>query len=157
MSPLFYVAIRCDAWVHRRRCWLPSRRLVTVIASSVVGILKAASRAFCFLLVPFYILPLVDCSVSPLGALPVIHLPTNCDGFINAVSLTQLPPASKTNTICVGLTSVPPPLISSILTSSVATVDLFHLEVHPLPSIKLLGNCCCRRMLSSSVIDTMPD
>jgi hypothetical protein len=107
---------------------LPSRRLVTVIASSVVGILKA--------LVPFYILLVsVDCSVSPLGALPGVHLPTNCGGFINAVSPTQLPPASKTNAICVGLTSVPPPPISSIPMSSVAAADLFHLEVHPLPSI----------------------
>ncbi len=67
-----------------------------------------------------------DCSVSPLDTLPVIHLPTNRNGFINAVSPAQLPPASKTNAICVGLTSVPrhqslpsrcrvsPPPISSI-------------------------------------------
>jgi hypothetical protein len=47
----------------------------------------------------------------------------------------QLPPASKTKAICVGLTSVPPPPISSTLTSSVAAADLFHLDFHPLPSI----------------------
>lgn len=83
--------------------------------------------------------------MHPLGALPGVHLPTNRDGFINAVSPTQLPPTSKTNAICVVLTSVPPPPISSIPTSSVAAADLFHLEVHPLPSIYLLGNRCCRR------------
>ena len=82
MPPLFHVAICRDAWVHHRRCWLPSRCLVIVIASSVVGILKAASRAF--LLVPFYILPLVDCSVSPLGTLSGVHLPTN--HVVNAVA-----------------------------------------------------------------------
>ena len=76
-----------------------------------------------------------DCSVSPLDALPVVHLPTNRDGFINAVSPAQLPPASKTNAICVGLTSVPPPPISSIPMSSVTAADLFHLKVHLLPSI----------------------
>ena len=56
-----------------------------------------------------------------------------------------LPPALKTNTIGVGLTSVPPPPLSSIPTSSVAAADLFQLEVQPLPSILLLGNCCCQR------------
>jgi hypothetical protein len=66
--------------------------------------------------------------------MPGVHLPTNRDGFINAVSPAQLPPAAKTNAICVGLTSVPPPLISSI-PSSVAAADVFHLELHPLPSI----------------------
>jgi hypothetical protein len=52
------------------------------------------------------ILPLVDCGVSSLGALPGFHLPTNRDRFINAALPTQLPPSSKTNAICVGLTSV---------------------------------------------------
>jgi hypothetical protein len=51
------------------------------------------------------------------------------------VSPTQLPPVLETNAICVGLMSVPPPPISSIRTLSVAAADLFHLEVHPLPSI----------------------
>jgi hypothetical protein len=66
---------------------------------------------------------------------PVIHLPTNRDGFNNAVFPTQLPPASTINTICVGLTSVQLPPISSIPTLSVAAANLFHLEVHPLSSI----------------------
>jgi len=80
------------------------------------------------------------CSVSPLGALPGVHLPTNRDGFINAVSPKELPPASKTNAICVGLTSVLTRSISSIPMLSDAAANLFHLEVHPLPSIQLLGN-----------------
>jgi len=99
-------------------------------------------------------LPLVDRSVSPLGALPGVHYPTNLDGFINAVSTAQFPPSSKTNKICVGLTSVPQPLIYSIPTSSVAAANLFQLEVFPLPSIYLLGNRCCRchrPMLSSRI------
>ena len=137
LPPLFYVPIR-----HMPRC------AVAVIGCRhapcrAVGILKAASRAF--LLIPFYILPLVDCNVSPLGALPDVHLPTNHDGFINAVSPEQLPPAAKTNAICVGLKSVPPPLISSIPTSSVTAADVFHLEVHPHPSIYFLGNHFCQR------------
>ena len=27
----------------------------------------------------------------------------------------------------------------------VAAADLFHLKIHPLPSVQLLGHCCCRR------------
>jgi len=59
--------------------------------------------------------------------------------------LMQLPPASKTNAICVGLVLVSPPPVSPIWTSSVAGCHhrSFHLEVHPLPSIKLLGHRCC--------------
>jgi hypothetical protein len=64
-----------------------------------------------------------------------INLPTNRDGSINAVSPTQLPPVLKTNAICVGLMSVPPPPIFSIRTLSVAAANLFHLEFYPLPSI----------------------
>lgn len=47
----------------------------------------------------------------------------------------QLPLVSKTNAIHVGQTSVLLPPIYSIPTSSVPAADLFHLEVHPLPSI----------------------
>jgi hypothetical protein len=47
----------------------------------------------------------------------------------------QLPPALKTNTICVGLTSVPPPPLFHPDVESVVAANLFHLEVHPLPSI----------------------
>ena len=67
-----------------------------------------------------------------LALLVYLTLPTNRNGVINAVSSTQLPPALKTNAICVGLTLVPPLQVSSIPTSSVAAADLFHLEVHPL-------------------------
>jgi hypothetical protein len=45
------------------------------------------------------------------------------------VSLTQLPPAWKTNTICVNPTSEPSPMSSSIPPSNVAAVNLFHLDV----------------------------
>ena len=145
LPPLLYVAIRSNA------CSTPPLSLIAVAPPAVavhghrdcvVHGWHFESRLSRFSTHPN--LPLVDCSLSSLCTLPGVDLPTNCDVVVNAVLLTQLPLAIKTNAICVRLTSVPPPPISSIPTLSVSTAtNLFHLEVHLLPFILLLGHCCC--------------
>ena len=79
----------------------------------ICGILKAASRAF--RLNPFYILPLVDCSVSPLSALPGVHLPTpNQPRWVHQCSVADAVAAVVKDQRNLRWADVSPPLISSI-------------------------------------------
>jgi hypothetical protein len=139
-------------------CRNPSRCLSTPSPSSVA--VTPPGRRYCVIrgwhfescLLRFStrpILPLVDCSVLP-SALCLAFT------FRPTVSPTQLLPVLKTNAICVGQVSVPPPPISSIPTLSVACCRRRSLPSRcPSHAICLIvGSCCCRRhrpTLSASI------